>query len=84
MHWRATKGSVSMEVKRKTDDKRELRMEVEDGKKTRKNTVGEFDRVCKRRKLRVNAGKSKVMVFEREREQAIDFASRAELEQRVQ
>ncbi len=27
--------------------------------------VDEFDRVCKRRKLKVNAGKSKVMVFER-------------------
>ncbi len=30
-------------------------------------TVGEFDRVCKRRKLKVNAGKSKVMVFESRR-----------------
>ncbi len=36
--------------------------------------VDEFDRVCKRRKLKVNAGKSKVMFFERAREQAIDFA----------
>ncbi len=36
--------------------------------------VDEFDRVCKRRKLRVNAGKSKVMVFEMAREQVIDFA----------
>ncbi len=26
--------------------------------------VDEFDRVCKRRKLKVNAGKSKVIVFE--------------------
>ncbi len=25
--------------------------------------VDEFDKVCKRRKLKVNAGKSKVMVF---------------------
>ncbi len=25
--------------------------------------VDEFERVCKRRKLKVNAGKSKVMVF---------------------
>ncbi len=31
--------------------------------------VDEFDSVCKRRKLKVNAGKSKVMVFERAREQ---------------
>ncbi len=30
--------------------------------------VDEFDRVCKRGKLRVNAGKSKVIVFERARE----------------
>ncbi len=37
-------------------------------------TVDEFERVCKRRKLKVNAGKSKVMVFERAREQTIDFA----------
>ncbi len=36
--------------------------------------VDEFDRVCKRRKLKVNAGKSKVMVFERAREQTINFA----------
>ncbi len=40
----------------------------------RKRIVDEFDRVCKRRKLKVNAGKSKVMVFERAREQTIDFA----------
>ncbi len=31
--------------------------------------VDEFARVCKRRKLKVNAGKSKVMVFERASEQ---------------
>ncbi len=36
--------------------------------------VDEFDRVCKRRKLKVNASKSKVMVFEQAREQTIDFA----------
>ncbi len=36
--------------------------------------VDEFDRVCKRRKLKVNAGKTKVMVFERAREQTINFA----------
>ncbi len=36
--------------------------------------VDEFDRVCRRRKLKVSAGKCKVMVFERVREQAIDFA----------
>ncbi len=36
--------------------------------------VDEFDRVCKRRELKVNAGKSKVIVFESPREQTIDFA----------
>ncbi len=36
--------------------------------------VDEFDRVCKRRKLKVNSGKSKVMVFTRAREKTIDFA----------
>ncbi len=34
--------------------------------------VDEFDRVCKRRKLKVNTDKSKV--FERAREQTINFA----------
>ncbi len=33
--------------------------------------VDEFDRVRKRKKLKVNAGKSKVMVFERAREQTV-------------
>ncbi len=36
--------------------------------------VDEFDRVCKKRKLKMNAGKSKVMVFERAREQTVNFA----------
>ncbi len=36
--------------------------------------VDESDRVCKRRKLKVNAGKNKVMVFEKAREQTTDFA----------
>ncbi len=35
--------------------------------------VDAFDRICKRRKLKVNAGKSKVMVFEKAGEQTIDF-----------
>ncbi len=34
--------------------------------------VDEFDRVSKWRKLKGNAGKSKVMVFDRAREQAIN------------
>ncbi len=36
--------------------------------------VGEFDRVYKSRKLKVNAGKSKAMSFKRVKEQVIDFA----------
>ncbi len=35
--------------------------------------VNEFYNVCKRRKLQVNAGKSKVMVFERREGAMIDF-----------
>ncbi len=34
--------------------------------------VNEFYSVCKRRKLKENAGKSKVMVFEK-REEVVDF-----------
>ncbi len=37
--------------------------------------IDEFDRVCKRRKLKVNAGKSKMMVFERARDQTVNFAN---------
>ncbi len=40
----------------------------------------EFDRVCKRRKVKVNAGKSKVMVFERAREQTINYAKPCRVE----
>ncbi len=35
--------------------------------------VNEFYSVCKRRNLKVNTGKSKVMVFERREEEVIDF-----------
>ncbi|MEL7177812.1 MAG: reverse transcriptase domain-containing protein [Pseudomonadota bacterium] len=35
--------------------------------------VEEFNRVCMRRKLKVNVGKSKVMVFERGKSEVIDF-----------
>ncbi len=35
--------------------------------------VNEFCSVCKRRKLKVNAGKSKVMVFERREVEVVDF-----------
>ncbi len=43
--------------------------------------VNKFYSVWKRRKLKVNAGKSKVMVFERREEKVIDFnpASRVRL-----
>ena len=36
--------------------------------------VSEFHNVCKRRKLKVNINKSKVMVFERRKTESIDFA----------
>ncbi len=35
--------------------------------------VNEFFSVCKRRKLKVSAGKSKVIVFERREEEVINF-----------
>ncbi len=37
--------------------------------------VDEFDRICKCRKLKMNAGKNKVLVFESARERIIDFAT---------
>ena len=37
--------------------------------------VNEFHNVCKRRKLKVNVAKSKVMVFERRKSEVIDFAN---------
>ncbi len=36
--------------------------------------VDEFDTICKRRKLKMNPGKSKVMVFEGAKDQTINFA----------
>ncbi len=50
---------------------------------TLQRIVDEFDRMCKRRKLRVNAGKSKVVVLERTREQREILQSHSELELRV-
>ncbi len=35
--------------------------------------VNEFYSVCKKRKLKVNAGKSKVMVYERREVEVVDF-----------
>ncbi len=35
--------------------------------------VNEFHSACERRKLKVNAGKIKVVVFERREEEVIDF-----------
>ncbi len=37
--------------------------------------VNEFYSVCNRRKFKVYAGKSKVMVFERREEEVVDFNS---------
>lgn len=36
--------------------------------------MDQFDRVCKKRKLKVNVGKSKVMIFVRGAKHTIDFA----------
>ena len=38
--------------------------------------VTDFDRVCEKRKLKVNAGKCKVMVFERRMHETIDFKTK--------
>ncbi len=37
------------------------------------NLVSDFDSVCKRRKLKVNVNKSKVMVCEWRRSEVVDF-----------
>ncbi len=37
--------------------------------------VDQFYDVCRRRKLRVNLGKSKVMVFERRKVEVVEFGS---------
>ena len=44
-----------------------------ESKEELQKVVNEFCRVCERRKLKVNAGKSKVMVFERKRSEVVDF-----------
>ncbi len=45
--------------------------------------VDEFGRVCRSRKLKVNAGQSKVIIFERTREQTIHFANEYDFTKRV-
>lgn len=35
--------------------------------------VGEFDRMCRRQKMKVDPGKSKVIFIERARDQIVDF-----------
>ncbi len=45
--------------------------------------IDEFDRVCRWRKLKVNAVKSKVMAFKRTKEQTIDFPNHIEWGQRL-
>lgn len=37
-------------------------------------TVSEFDRMCKRIKLKISVGRSKVIVFERVKDQPLNFA----------
>ncbi len=44
--------------------------------------VDEFDRICKRRKLKVNTGKRKVMVFKRARDQTFEGGQRQYLDVR--
>ncbi len=39
------------------------------------SVVDQFHSVCNRRKLRVNAGKSKVMMFERREVEVVDFGN---------
>ncbi len=46
---------------------------VADNESDLQNLVNVFDSVCKRRKLKVNVNKSKVMVCERSRREVVDF-----------
>ncbi len=44
-----------------------------ESKRDLQRVVNEFYCVCKKRKLKVNTGKSKVMVFERREEEVVDI-----------
>ncbi len=44
-----------------------------ESKRDLQSVVNDFYNVCKRRKLKLNTGKSKVMVFERREEEVIDL-----------
>ncbi len=46
-----------------------------ESEKVIQRVVDQFHSVCSRRKLRVNAGKSKVMVFERREVEVVDFGN---------
>ena len=46
---------------------------IAENEKDLQKLVNVFDRVCKRRKLKVNANTSKVIVFERSRSEVVDF-----------
>ncbi len=46
---------------------------IAENKSALQNFVSVFDSVCKRRKLKVNLDKSKVMVCERSRSEVVDF-----------
>ncbi len=48
-------------------------MLLEESEGDLQRVVNEFHSVCKRRKLKVNAGKSKVMVFETREREVTDF-----------
>ena len=49
---------------------------IAESEKDLQKLVSEFDNVCRRRKLKVNENKSKVMVFERSRSEVVDFADK--------
>ncbi len=46
-----------------------------ESEKKLQRVVDQFYNVCSRRKLRVNAGKSKMMVFERREVEVVDFGN---------
>ncbi len=48
---------------------------VADSERKLQKVVDEFYRVCVRRKVRGNAGKSKVMIFERKEIEVLDFST---------
>ncbi len=50
-------------------------MLLAESERERQRVVDQFHSVCSRRKLRVNAGKSKVMVFESKEVEVVNFGN---------